>query len=149
VAHTYNPSTIGNDGHNTPGTPATWIPLAHFNRYSFGKIARLMQKLDELGVLDSTLIYAASDMGNPSGHSTRNVPVLLAGGANGKFRMGRRVKLAADCPPDNEWCGEGVINNRSNNHLLVSIAQAFGAEIDSFGTQPDESLTTGALSEIA
>ena len=148
VAHTYNPSTIGNDGHNSPGTPSTWLPLASLNRYSFGKIARLMQKLDELGVLDNTLIYAASDMGNPSGHSTRNVPVLLAGGANGKFRMGRRVNLGADCPPDNEWCGEGVINNRPNSHLLVSIAQAFGAELDSFGSQPDAKLTTGRLAEL-
>lgn len=148
VAHTYAPSTIGNDGHNAAGTPSSWLPLAQLNRYSFGKIARLMQKLDELGVLDNTLIYAASDMGNPSSHSTRNVPVMLAGGANGKFRMGRRIKLAPDCPPNDEWCGEGVIDNRSNNHLLVSIAQAFDAELDSFGTQPSEDLTTGRLSEI-
>jgi hypothetical protein len=148
VAHTYSPSTIGNDGHMAAGTPSTWLPLAAFNRYSFGKIARLMQKLDELGVLDNTLIYAASDMGNPSSHSTRNVPVLLAGGANGKFRMGRRLNLGADCPPDNEWCGENVINNRPNSHLLVSIAQAFGAEIDTFGSQPDEALITGRLTEL-
>jgi hypothetical protein len=109
-----------------------------------------MQRLDELGVLDSTLIYAASDMGNPNLHSTRNVPTLLAGGANGKFRMGRRIKLPLDCPPNDSWCAEdsadftGVPNNRS----LVSIAQAFGVPIESFGTQTNPAFTTGALSEL-
>jgi hypothetical protein len=37
----------------------------------------------------------------------------------------------------------------SNNHLLVSIAQAFGVQLDSFGTQVEPKHTTGALSQIA
>ena len=147
VAHTYSASTVGNDGHNAQGTPSSWLTLATMNRYSFGKVARLMQKLDELGALDSTLIYVSSDMGNPAVHSTRNVPTLLAGGANGKFRMGRRVKLPPDCPANNEWCTDKA--ERPNNHLLVSIAQAFGQnDVDSFGTQPEETLSSGGLSEI-
>ncbi|HKP59934.1 MAG TPA: hypothetical protein VJV78_24585, partial [Polyangiales bacterium] len=36
-----------------------------------------------------------------------------------------------------------------NNKLLVSIAQAFGVPIDSFGTQSDGGATKGALSELA
>jgi hypothetical protein len=147
VAHTYSASTVGNDGHQSTGSAASWLPLAKMNRYSFAKIARLMQKLDELGALDSTLIYVSSDMGNPALHSTRNVPTLLAGGANGKFRMGRHVKLAPDCPPSDEWCTNK--DEKPNNHLLVSIAQAFGAtDITSFGTQPEAALATGGLSEI-
>jgi hypothetical protein len=147
VAHTYVASTIGNDGHDAAGTPSTWVPLAQMNRYSYGKVARLMQKLDELGALDSTLIYVSSDMGNSALHSTRNVPTLLAGGANGKFRMGRRVKLPADCPPGDQWCTDKA--EKPNNHLLVSIAQAFGqSDVNSFGTQPDPALATGGLSEI-
>ena len=58
-------------------------------------VAALMQQLDPLGVLDSTLIYVSSDMGNPALHSTRNVPTVLAGGTNGQFRMGRRLKMTA------------------------------------------------------
>jgi hypothetical protein len=148
VAHPYNASTIGNDGHTQGGTPATWLPLATFNRYSYSKVARLMQKLDQLGALDSTLIYVTSDMGNPALHSTRNVPTVLAGGANGKFRMGRRVRLAADCPTTSEWCGDEQKAQKTNNHLLVSIAQAFDADVNSFGTQPSAALTTGALTEL-
>ncbi|WP_437553493.1 DUF1552 domain-containing protein [Sorangium sp. So ce367] len=150
VAHTYDASPVGNNGRPGAGKPETWVPLAKFNRYSYSKIARLMQRLDELGALDSTLIYASSDMGNPALHSTRNVPTLLAGGANGKFRMGRRIKLKADCPADAPWCGEtdSTFTPVTNSRILVSIAQAFGVEIESFGSQPDPALTTGALSEL-
>jgi hypothetical protein len=152
VAHTYSASPVGNDGHGQPGSgdPASWLSLAKFNKYSYSKVARFMQKLDQLGILDSTIIYVTSDMGNPALHSSRNVPTVLAGGANGKFRMGRRVKLSDDCPPGTgEWCSEAQRVDKPNNHLLVSIAQAFGAEIDKFGTQPSEALTTGTLGEIA
>lgn len=151
VAHTYAGSALGSNGAPVgAGDPKTWALLAKFNRYSYSKLARFMQKLDQLGALDSTLIYAASDMGNPALHSTRNVPVLLAGGANGKFKMGRRLKLKADCPSSNPWCSETTADftAMTNSKLLVSIAQAFGVQIDKFGTQPDAALTTGALSGL-
>jgi hypothetical protein len=150
VAHTYNASPVGNNGRPGDGDPASWLPLAKFNKYAYGKVARLMQKLDELGALDSTLIYVTSDMGNPALHSTRNVPTVLAGGANAKFRMGRRLKLKVDCPENSPWCGENdaVFTPVANSKLLVSIAQAFGVEVDAFGTQPDPALTQGALSEL-
>jgi hypothetical protein len=150
VAHTYNASPIGNNGHPGEGTPETWLPLAKFNHYAYSKVARLMQKLDALGALDSTLIYVTSDMGNPSLHSTLNVPTVLAGGANGKFRMGRRLKMKPECPTENSWCSDkdAVYAPVTNSKLLVSIAQAFGVEVDTFGTQPDPALTTGAISEL-
>lgn len=148
VAHTYNGSPAGQDGHPVgPGDPASWAMLAKFNAYSYSKVALLMTKLAAMGVLDNTLIYASSDMGNPALHSTRNVPTLLAGGANGKFRMGRRLKLQADCPTNSPWCSPADANFKAstNNHLLVSIAQAFGVDVNSFGSQPAPDLTTGPL----
>jgi hypothetical protein len=151
VAHTYNSSPLGANG--TPvgaGNPDTWTPLAKFNRYAYSKVALLMQKLDALGVLDNTLIYVTSDMGNPALHSTRNVPTVLAGGANGLFRMGRRLKMMPDCPSSSPWCapGDTTFKPTTNNHLLVSIAQAFGVNVNTFGTQPDSASTTGALSGL-
>jgi len=151
VAHAYNPSPAGNDGWPGAGDPTTWLPLAKFNKYIYGKVARLMQKLDALGALDNVIIYASSDMGNPSRHSTHNAPTVLAGGANGLFRMGRRIKAAADCPPSNVYCGPAdatFSRAGANNHLLVSIAQAFGVNINSFGTQSDSAYTTGPLSGL-
>jgi hypothetical protein len=148
VAHTYSASPAGANG--TPvgsGDPATWALLAKFNRYAYSKVALLMQQLDALGVLDNTLIYVSSDMGNPALHSTRNVPTVLAGGANGAFRMGRRLKMTPDCPTSSPWCAPGDTSfmAATNSHLLISIAQAFGVTLPTFGNQPDPALITGAL----
>ena len=151
VAHTYNASPVGNNGRPGDGDPSTWLPLAKFNRYSYSKVARLMQKLDQLGALDNTLIYVTSDMGNPSLHSTQNVPTLLCGGAGGKFRMGRRIRLGQDCNDGTPWCAPGDMKFQglSNNHLLVSIAQAFGVPLDTFGTQVEMQHTKGAMTGLS
>jgi hypothetical protein len=149
VAHTYAGRSLGT-GKSEQGIPSTWLPLAKMNGYSFDKIARLMQRLDGLSVLDSTLIYASSDMGDPAQHSTYNVPTLLAGGVNGKFRMGRRLRMANDCPSDDPLCAADSPGDKriSNNKILVSIAQAFGVDTDSFGTQADPRFSEGALTEL-
>jgi hypothetical protein len=150
VAHTYSASPIGDNNRPGDGDPTTWLPLAKFNRYAYSKVARLMQKLDALGALDNTLIYVASDMGNPALHSTQNVPTILAGGAGGKFRMGRHIRLGQDCSDGTPWCAPGdmLFSGVSNNHLLVSIAQAFGVQVDTFGTQVEAKHMTGALSGL-
>ena len=150
VAHQYQGSTVGNNDIVSTGKPASWVPLAKFNRYAYSKVARLMQKLDALGILDSTIIYVTSDMGNPSLHSPRHVPTVIAGGANGKFRMGRRLKMVPGCPSKDPWCTDKpTYTPTSNNKILVSIAQAFGVEVNTFGTQPDMTRATGALSQLA
>ena len=132
------------------GDAATWLPLAKYNKYVHGKVARLMQKLDESGALDSTLIYVTSELGNPNAHSSASVPTLLAGGANVPFRFGRRLQLSPDCPSSNDSCKvrDPKFASGANNHLLVSIAQAFGVETDSFGKGADSTFTTGALSGL-
>jgi hypothetical protein len=147
MAHVYSASPLGNSGHPVgPGDPATWKPLAKFNRYAYGKVARLLQRLGEYGILDSTLVYASSEMGNPATHSTRNVPTVLAGGLNGKIRMGRRIKFRTDCPPGT-WCDPDGSDYQTfaNNRLLVSIAQAFGVDVVSYGIQAEAQYSTGTL----
>jgi hypothetical protein len=147
MAHTYSASPLGYEGRpNGDGDPKTWQLLATFNRYVYGKVARLMQRLDASGILDSTLIYASSDMGNPAAHSTRNVPTVLAGGANGKIQMGRRIKFRTDCPLGTN-CDKtsSDYETQPHNRLLVSIAQAFGVDVDDFGRQPLYANSTGTL----
>jgi hypothetical protein len=150
VAHTYDASPLGTNGDpmgSPSGTPTTWALLATFNRYAYGKVARMMDKLTAYGIVDSTLVYASSDMGNPALHSTRNVPTVLGGGLSGKLRMGRRLKAPADCPASNLACkpGDAEFIGTANNHLLVSIARAFGVPIDSFGSQPNATDKSGPL----
>ena len=146
LAHLYDGPRGAHYGNAKEGTPGTWSDLGRLNRYHYGKCARLLERLDAYGVLDETLVWMSSDMGNPASHSSRNVPTLLAGGAGGTFRMGRRVVLNSDCPPDRYFCDDPTFV--PNNHLLVSIAQAFGVDVDRFGTDDDPSVTTGEISAL-
>jgi hypothetical protein len=129
VAHTY-----------TAGGAAS-VRLGRLNRYYYAKLARLLQRLDVGGVLDSTLVLAGSDMGNPAAHSTRNIPLVLAGGANGRLTMGRRLVAGADCPPGNPYCASPTLT--PHNRVLVSIAKLFGDTRNTFGVASDAALITG------
>lgn len=126
VAHRY---TSG--GRAGGGDPASWLPLARQNRYTYSKLARLLQRLDQLGILEQTVLIALSDMGDTSRHTSRQVPALLAGGWGGRLKGGRHLDLGADGTP--------------HNRLLVSVQQAFGVDSDSFGEARDPNITTGAL----
>jgi hypothetical protein len=151
VAHKYSSRGFDWEGKlSSQGDAATWLPLAKYNKYVYSKVARLMQRLDELGALDTTLIYVTSELGNPNAHSSAGVPTVLAGGAGVPFRFGRRLQLTPDCPPMNDSCKvrDAKYASGANNHLLVSIAQAFGVEIDTFGNGADSTFTTGALSGL-
>lgn len=131
------------------GDPVSWARLAVQNRYSYSKVVRLLSRLDEFGMLDSALVMAVTDMGNTAGHSSTDVPVVLAGGVNGRMRMGRYVSLQDNCPPNNYWCPETEKVLKPNNQLLVSVAQAFGANTDSFGEPTNPAHANGALPELA
>ena len=120
-----------------PGNPDSWRPLALQNRYSYSKVARLLQRLDESGILHDTIVYVSSDMGDTAAHSSRSVPTLIAGGTGGRFRMGRYLDLKAGEKP-------GVPNNR----ILVSICQAFGVKTERFGHAVDPGIVRGRLDEL-
>lgn len=122
--------------------PASWLALARQNRYSYGKVARLLSRLDAAGVLGDSIVHVSSDMGDPARHSSRDVPTLLAGGAQGHFGPGRFIDLRCD----GSGCSPSEL--RPNNRLLVSILQAFGIETDSFGHAHDTSIITGHLTEL-
>jgi len=131
VAHRYRAA-----GSDAPSEPATWELLARQNRYAYGKVARLCARLRDADLLDDTLVLATSDMGDPARHDSRNVPTLLVGGRNAGFSPGRAI--------DAHRGAEGVPNNR----LLVSLAQAFGDEIDAFGEARDPAIVTGTLEAL-
>jgi hypothetical protein len=126
VAHRY--TSGGRDG---GGDPASWQRLARQNLYTSTKLARLMQRLDQFGILDETVLVALSDMGDPNRHSSRQIPALLCGGWGGRLKAGRHIDLGPAGTP--------------HNRLLVSVQQAFGVESDSFGDAPDPSITDGSL----
>jgi len=127
VAHRY--ATAGREG--SGGNPTSQARLARQNHYTYSKIARILQRLSEAGLLQQTVLVAMSDMGDPAKHSSRQVPTLLAGGWGGALRAGRHIDLGAEGTP--------------SNRLLVSVQQAFGVESDSYGQSSDPSVLSGTL----
>jgi len=77
-------------------------------------------------LLDNTIVFLTSNLGNASNHSNQNMPVLLAGGA---FAHGSHVAF------DRE-------RNYPLPNLYVSILQQLGLELDRFGT------STGTMSGL-
>ncbi len=78
-------------------------------------------------LLDRTTVFLGSNLGDGSSHSTKNLPVLLAGGG---FRHGQHLAFDPDNPPP--LC-----------NLFVNMLQRLGIEEDAFGT------STGTLTGLS
>lgn len=90
-------------------------------------LARLKQSQEDgASLLDRTTVFLGSNLGDGSSHSTRNLPVLLAGGG---FRHGQHLPFDPQNPPP--LC-----------NLYVSMLQRLGIEADKFGT------STGTLTGL-
>lgn len=82
-------------------------------------LARLKQSQEEGGsLLDRTMVYFGSNLGNASSHSCRNLPVILAGGG---FKHGQHLAFDPGKPPP-------------LSNLYVTMLQRLGLEVDSFGS---------------
>ena len=87
-----------------------------------------LKKTKEEGdtLLDRTMVFFSSNLGNASNHSTKNLPVLLAGGG---FKHGQHLAFDRKEPPP--LC-----------NLYVSMLQRLGIEADRFGS------STGTLTGL-
>lgn len=83
------------------------------------------QEVDH-SLLDRTTVFLGSNLGDGSSHSTRNLPVLLAGGG---FKHGQHLAFDPASPPP--LC-----------NLFVSMLQRLGFETDRFST------STGTLTGL-
>ena len=81
----------------------------------------------DASLLNRTTVFLGSNLGDGSSHSTRNLPVFLAGG---KFRHGQHLSFSQQNPPP--LC-----------NLYVSMLQDMGIEAEQFGT------STGTLSGLS
>lgn len=71
--------------------------LARVNRYHVSLFARLLDKLrstpdGEGSLLDHVTMMYGTGMSESNTHDTRNVPLVLAGGANGQLKGGHHLK---------------------------------------------------------
>ena len=79
-----------------------------------------LKKTEEQGetLLDRTMVFFSSNLGNAGTHSTRNLPVLFAGGG---FQHGQHLAFDPINPPP-------------LSNLYVSMLQRLGIEADKFGS---------------
>jgi hypothetical protein len=77
-------------------------------------------------LLDRTIVFFSSNLGDASKHSVKNMPVVLAGGG---FRHGQHLSFDEDNHPP--LC-----------NLFVSMLQRMGIESDKFGS------STGTLTGL-
>ena len=72
--------------------------LAQVSVNQFGALLKEMDAIKEGDgtLLDHSLVMGFSDTGWAKIHSIDNIPVLLAGGANGRHKAGQHIKVGAD-----------------------------------------------------
>ena len=94
--------------------------------YYTQQLARFLDRMKETRdvdgkpLLDSTVVLFGSGMGNASSHSSRNLPILLAGGG---FKTGQHHRFERHGRDGRPLCD-----------LYVSILQKLGVETDRFST---------------
>ncbi len=82
-------------------------------------LARLKQSKEDGGcLLDRTMVFFSSNLGNASSHAVKNLPVVLAGGG---FKHGRHLAFDPAAPPP-------------LSNLYVSFLRRLGIEADKFGS---------------
>ena len=104
-------------------TPDGIAKYAKLTTYHVAKLAEFIGKLQETPdgdgtLLDRSLIYFGSGMGNGNAHDRNNPPVLMMGGANGKLKGNRHIAVEHKEPTSN---------------LLLAMAEMAGAEVDQIG----------------
>src|SRR5207244_8983028 len=86
VAHQYQCSTpftpLGGPSpysSTTAEAVTTQVRLARLNKYYMSHVAQLAKLLDGYQVLDSSVIVAMSDLGDPNIHSNFSLPIVVLG----------------------------------------------------------------------
>ena len=94
-------------------------------------VREFLQKLKqtsegEASLLDRTMVFFSSNLGNASSHAVKNLPVLLAGGG---FKHGQHLAFDPGGPPP-------------LSNLYLTMLQRLGIETDKFGS------STGTLAGL-
>jgi hypothetical protein len=117
--------------HSNVSDPVKQAALVSIGQWHAQQLAYLMGKLQSVQegtgtLLDNTLILWCTDIAMGQTHARRDMPFLLAGGAGGALQMGRFLRYQGD------W----------HNNLLVSICNAMGVPVTTFG---NPAYCTGSL----
>src|SRR3569833_1415265 len=103
--------------------PDNIAKLAQLNQYHVKMFAYLVKKLQDTpdgegSLLDHSLVMYGSGMSNSNQHDHDPLPIVLAGGAGGKLKGDRHIKVAQKPPLSN---------------LLLAMLEKLGVPDQSFG----------------
>jgi hypothetical protein len=132
-------NAISNHAHTHLGIPDSHHDLSHHagdptKRAQFAEIARweveqlayligrleAYQEVDGSSILDHTVLYFSSDVGDGNLHTHVDLPVVVAGGAGGALATGRHVRYT-----DQPTMGD----------LFIALLAAVGVTVGSFGDE--------------
>lgn len=111
---------------------ADWEAEMETNRrWRIGVLAQLLEKLEATPVgdgtlLDNSLVVYSSEFSNAATHSARDLPILVAGSAGGRFEQGQFIDY-------NTESGTAYATRASTHNLWTSVLNAFGVPVDHFG----------------
>jgi hypothetical protein len=125
---------VGMEAHNLShhvGRPEAIQQLKNLELAEFKELAKLLEKLaaakeNGASLLDRTVVFYGSNLGNGNNHDTKNLPIFLAGGG---FKHGQHLAFDKQ-------------NNAPLPNLFVSILQRLGIEADTFAS------STGTLTGL-
>jgi hypothetical protein len=120
--------TVGvSDGHHDlshhGGDSAKQEKIQKINQFHTSQLAFMLQKLKAIPegdgtLLDHCMIVYGSGISDGNAHSHDDLPILVAGKANGTIKTGRHLRLPKETPLTN---------------LYVSMLDRIGAKVDGFG----------------
>ena len=113
--------------------PELTEPYTIVSRWYVSQLVYLLEKLKSIPerngktLLDNSMILYGSALKNGNGHTTQNLPILLAGRGGGQLNPGRRIVLPEETPITN---------------LHLTLARNMGIEVERFNT------STGPVTDL-
>jgi hypothetical protein len=108
----------------TPEAEAMYLKTNQYHMQQFAYVLERMKSIDEGGqsLLDSSILMFCSSLFDGDAHSAEQMPILLAGHANGTMETGRIL----------DFMDKGNENRRACS-LYLSIMDRMGVKLNSFG----------------
>ena len=111
-------------------THASQDKAAKIEEYIMSQYAHLAQTLKDTpmgagNLLDNTIIYGISDVGEPQGHVMKNYHIVLMGHAGGKIKGNRHYRKTG----------------RKVTELMLTLQKVMGMNVTSFGSWDKTSTT--------
>lgn len=121
--------------HEGDGNSDAQQKLTDLNTYIAGRFAKLLEEMKSIPegdgtLLDNSVVLWVNELGKGNNHDHDDVPVVIAGTLGGHFLNGGR---------------HVTLGTRANNDLLITLCQAFGYNVNTFGR---DELCSGPIDEL-